>query len=502
MYGKAAPEKEVCQRQVIIGGRQIVASSLRRRTIEGLVRDRAPEIINEVMRVYDTWIGDGIVEGRRFRTQQELIDELINHVRGNGRGRSSAPRIISSMQRPSRSVPPTRNRSTINNVIPPGRLRGGRVRLQNALNSVSWPPNQRPHPGDLVYGVDAERSNLMRSAQSQYRRNFGTHMEIGSNASTRVPFYINPLNDAMLSRASSFINALVPTRSGQRMLGRYQRFVETHRPPRGHEHEAPNVLEYWREQSGSDTETRRRKFSTLSKLGINFTHSENHKIYFGLTTFIVESALDPRSQYYGAVTSQELRHFYHNRGILCPYNSEDQLHENTVIFVERGNIVAPPWTLSRYQDMFRRYERDIAPGRTRSGSLATQYPARRGAGSTGRGVLPPLVQPVNPLNLADLSHYHAAGVGWANDGDTFSAEFLLFRDHLVVSMATLQAGGLSQPDAQVISAAITNALNTQGAAAQGPHPDPLVQQAVFDQVDIIYGRNLWALLRFFRAHNL
>ncbi|KAF2517483.1 DUF4157 domain-containing protein [Flavobacterium salilacus subsp. salilacus] len=272
--------------------------------------------------------------------------------------KTKAPRLV-----PKGTLPP------IAATVPQQRLRGGRSDLKG-LKSVSWPEGVKPEPGDFVYGVDAERTNLMRSAQSQHRQDFGTHMEIGPKGK-RVPFYINPLNDALLTSISGFDKALVPGKTGQEMLGSYRQHIESHEAA---EDKSKNVLEYWKGKTDRSTETRRGKFATLSKLGVNYAHKQDHKIYFGLTTFIVKSALDPTNPYYGAVTSQELRHFYHNKDVLCPRNATEELQSNTVIFISEGNIVQPPWVNPKYVKLFDDYIQYIAPGRKRANSLATEYP--------------------------------------------------------------------------------------------------------------------------------
>lgn len=458
---------------------------------------------------------------------------------------SASPLVTSfAPSPPAAQNPAATGARPLNAAIPPGRLRGGRATL-SGLDAVAWPtaPSSQarlnPQAGDLVYGVDAERTNLMKSAQRNHRELFpGTHLEIGQG-DERVPFYINPLNDALLSSSTHFRHALIPSRQGKAMLSRYKRFVKGEPAPLGHEDEAPNALAYWKGQDGKQDQTRRGKFGTLSKLGINFTHAEGHHIYFGLTEFIIDYALNPESPYYGAVTSQELRHFYHNREELCPNRTEAAFPENTVIFINSGNIVAPPWQQDAYKDKFDRYQNTIV-GRRRD-SLATQYPVRptettqadgpaaaaassgtsegvavrqHGASSTttaeARGAIgaAPIAYPgaiVAPpqhnLNAAEMVVHYFGAIGWASQQGTYSHEFVFVRDQADAAQQLLQHAGMAAADIQRFIEEFTQRLTDaihRGDAVAGAYVNDATQEAILRQLQA--GEQLLAIIRYLQ-HN-
>lgn len=130
-----------------------------------------------------------------------------------------------------------------------------------------------------------------------------------------------------------------------------------------------------------------------------------------------------------------------------------------------------------------------------------------GSGVSGHADVPPdgipgFIPPPMPLALPALYIQNLAGITAANLIGTFSPEFLQFRDHRAAAMATLVAGGLDPAAVATIDQALDAAFLQQGAAALGAHPNAQIQQAIFDNVDVLYGRSLWALLRIFRAHGL
>lgn len=115
---------------------------------------------------------------------------------------------------------------------------------------------------------------------------------------------------------------------------------------------------------------------------------------------------------------------------------------------------------------------------------------------------PPYTAPPDqPLSLAALAAHYAVGIGWANERGSFSAEFALLRDNLGASLTTLRMGGLDNTVCERIHAVLP-VLIANNAAARIGHPTAEVQEYIFDQLDILHGRTLWALLRYFRALGL
>ena len=121
-------------------------------------------------------------------------------------------------------------------------------------------------------------------------------------------------------------------------------------------------------------------------------------------------------------------------------------------------------------------------------------------GGAGRPIIAPA--PPNSLTLEQMDdHYHEGNV-WAGNQGTFSHEFSLFRYHPLNVFNILVQGGLFQADANALAAALQNALDivSDGYLHENiPVPDylpPPIQNWVFDNIDAVHGRSLWALLRY------
>ena len=107
--------------------------------------------------------------------------------------------------------------------------------------------------------------------------------------------------------------------------------------------------------------------------------------------------------------------------------------------------------------------------------------------------------PSQPLDLAGLADHYLAALSNDRSDVTFSEEFLFFRDALDDALAILRENGLSQEASDEIRGSLRRAIDQEGRAAQGGHPDAAVQERIFDAVDMHHGRTLWALLRLFRG---
>ncbi|MEP0265476.1 DUF4157 domain-containing protein [Dokdonia sp.] len=123
---------------------------------------------------------------------------------------------------------------------------------------------------------------------------------------------------------------------------------------------------------------------------------------------------------------------------------------------------------------------------------------------------PPVIvpAPANTLTLAQMdAHYHAGNV-WAGNQGTFSAEFAIFQANPAFAFTTLVQGGLLTANALALATALGNAFTAltnhyqqQGLAVPNYIP-PDIQDIVFDHIDPVHGRSLWALLRYLTAANL
>ena len=111
----------------------------------------------------------------------------------------------------------------------------------------------------------------------------------------------------------------------------------------------------------------------------------------------------------------------------------------------------------------------------------------------------------NTLTLAQMAAHYNAGIIWARNLGTFSPEFGLFRANAVNTFAVLVQGGLSQAAATGYGNVLTLALaamaqhyqqNLQAMPGYLPAPH---QEWIFDQIDPLNGRSLWALLRYLNA---
>ncbi|WP_447639514.1 hypothetical protein [Pandoraea norimbergensis] len=116
-----------------------------------------------------------------------------------------------------------------------------------------------------------------------------------------------------------------------------------------------------------------------------------------------------------------------------------------------------------------------------------------------QGARPVIAAPPGPMNVLQLIQHYGPGVLWARQGDTFSAEFLQFRDQQATALQTLVQHGLAQAEATAIGADLTLEVGNAGAAALAPHPPAALQEQIFDAVDDVWGRDLWALLRYFNG---
>lgn len=120
--------------------------------------------------------------------------------------------------------------------------------------------------------------------------------------------------------------------------------------------------------------------------------------------------------------------------------------------------------------------------------------SREGAGGGGR---PAIAAPAHPLNLAALCYHYHQGIAWAQHHGTFSAEFHQFRDHPLPAFNLLVHAGLNQDVADQLQAALPGIIAENHA--QQDYIDAEIQERIFDALNLIYGRQLWALLRYLNA---
>lgn len=150
-----------------------------------------------------------------------------------------------------------------------------------------------------------------------------------------------------------------------------------------------------------------------------------------------------------------------------------------------------------------------------SGSQGTRSSEQRDMGletrssenGVGGGI--PVIVPAaaNTLTLAQMNVHYQPGITWAANQGTFSPEFGQFRANPAAAFNVLIQAGLSQNAANTYANRLATALgNVQQLYLQqnAPMPNYLpddVQEYIFDQIDLLHGRSLWALLRYLNANH-
>ncbi|WP_242561194.1 MULTISPECIES: hypothetical protein [Pandoraea] len=137
----------------------------------------------------------------------------------------------------------------------------------------------------------------------------------------------------------------------------------------------------------------------------------------------------------------------------------------------------------------------VGTGGTRATVSASRSEPAGGGGA--RPVIAP--PPLATMTVPQMVQHYGPGILWARGQGTFSHEFLQFRDHRAAALLRLTQNGLAPAEAAVISADLNTQFVQAGVPAQGDHPDAQLQEHIFDGVDVAWGRQLWALLRYFNG---